>query len=333
MARYGAPVDEVALARQVAPSVAALEGEIPDRSALAHVAAERGLDYATMLFYRAILDSPYHGAFARALDAIPAAPPESAEPLEPIRPHGGRVLIVPAYFYRERPELGGDGRLAAEIARACGFDAEVVPVASRGGVVDNARRIARAVREAGEGPLWILSLSKGGAEVRVALTEGAGGDEGVEGIGAPVLDRVAGWVNVNGTVRGSHFLDELGSTPAGRLRLRALLLALRIPYAHAAELRTDHPLWRRPLPDLSRIEVVNVIGVPLLSHLPRQTIGRYRRLGRLGPNDGFVLLPELLLPGKVYPVWGADHLFRSPQVSPLLYRLFRWIAERNGGGC
>ena len=59
---------------------------------------------------------------------------------------------------------------------------------------------------------------------------------------------------------------------------------------------------------------------------------RYLRLGRLGPNDGFVLLAELLvLPGLVHPVWGADHLFRTPQVSPLLYRLLTLLREGCAG--
>ena len=321
MARYGAPVDEVALALRVAPEVAALGGELPGLDDLAAAANRHGLDYATMLFYRAILDSPRHGAFAREIDALPAAPPVSKAPAGPPRP---RLLIVPALFYRERPDLGGDGRLIAEVARACGFAAEVVPIASRGGVRENAALLWRTVRERPEEPLWLLSLSKGGAEVRVALTDHA--DE-------PEVSRVRGWVNVNGLANGSHLMDHMLGSAIERLKLRAFLLALRIPMAHVRDFGTAGPLWRRPFPLADRLTIVNLIGVPLLSHMPSRLLERYRQLGRTGPNDGFALLPELLfLPGEIYPVWGANHLFRSPLVSPLLYRLFAWIRGRTAAG-
>lgn len=42
-----------------------------------------------------------------------------------------------------------------------------------------------------------------------------------------------------------------------------------------------------------------------------------------------MLLPDTLIrPGPIYPLWGSDHLFRSPQVSPLLYRLFNLLLDR-----
>lgn len=41
---------------------------------------------------------------------------------------------------------------------------------------------------------------------------------------------------------------------------------------------------------------------------------------------GDPLLPDLLIePGVIYPLWGADHYFRTPQVSPLFYRLLRSV--------
>ena len=309
---YGdAPVDEVELAVKAAPHVDGLRGAIPDVATLAQLTSERGLDIATMVFYRAVLASTLHGEFVRTVDGRDAKGAAATA--------SRTLLIVPAMFHRERPDLGGDGRLVAGIARACGFTVEVVPTLSRGSISDNARIIRSAIDRAAGPELWLFSLSKGGGEVRRALEESRSN-------GAP--GHVRGWINVSGIVRGSHFIDHMLGSPARRLRARAFCLALGTSYAGAAELQTTHPYWREAFDVPPRMTVINLVGVPLGCHVQKGLVGRYRRLGTLGPNDGFVLLPEtLILPGLIYPIWGSDHLFRSPQVSPLLYRLFSLLQE------
>jgi hypothetical protein len=47
----------------------------------------------------------------------------------------------------------------------------------------------------------------------------------------------------------------------------------------------------------------------------------HRRIAPLGPNDGTVLLTDILRwPGEVYPVWGADHYFRPEGTARALLR-------------
>ena len=309
---YGdAPVDEVELASRAEPHVVLLRGAVPDSGALARLTTERGLDVATMVFYRAVLASAVHGEFVRTVDGQHAKPSG--------RTQGPTLLVVPAMFHRERPDLGGDGHLVAAIAAACGWNARVVPTLSRGSISENARIVREAIDRAGGSPLWLFSLSKGGGEVRRALQESGGNGN---------LAHVRGWINVSGIVRGSHFIDHMLGSPARRLRARAFCLALGTSYAGAKELQTTHPYWSGAFQVPPQMSVINLVGVPLGCHVQKGLVGRYRRLGTLGPNDGFVLLPEtLILPGLIYPIWGSDHLFRSPQVSPLLYRLFNLIQE------
>jgi hypothetical protein len=317
---YGdAPVDEIALAERVEPHVRALRGAVPDVAVLRAVTDEHGLDFATMLYYRAVHESPEHGEFVRRLDARPAAPVP--------RPVDTTLLVVPAMFHRERPDLGGDGRLVTAVARACGYRVEVVPTESRGSLSTNAAIIRRAIREHPAPSLWLFSLSKGGGEVRVALQE----DRSREALG-----RVRGWINASGIVRGSHFIDQMLASPGRRLRARAFCLALGTSYAGMRELQTTHEYWSRPFEMAPGAFVINLVGVPLGCHVQRGLVGRYRRLGALGPNDGFVLLPQTVIaPGPIYPIWGSDHLFRSPLVSPLLYRLFGFLQDGVAGeaGC
>ena len=46
-----------------------------------------------------------------------------------------------------------------------------------------------------------------------------------------------------------------------------------------------------------------------------------------GPNDGIIPLTECLAyPGRLVPVWGADHFMRTPDLARLIYRLARYVA-------
>jgi len=309
---YGdAPVDEVGLAWRAEDTVKRLQGKVPDTGELKRIASEHGLDFATTVFYRAVLASPVHGDFVRLIDEYPAEPFARAGQ--------STLLVVPAMFYRERPDLGGDGQLIATIARACGFRVEVVRTGSRGSVSENAAAIWKAVENGRESNLWIFSLSKGGGEVRLALQSHPD---------AEALRSVRGWINASGIVRGSHFIDYMLGSPTHRLRTRALCLAVGTSYAGIKELQTTHAFWQTEFTPPGWMTMINLVGVPLGSHVQKGLVGRYRRLGMLGPNDGFVLLPDTLIhPGLIYPIWGSDHLFRSPQVSPLLYRLFNLLRE------
>ena len=309
---YGdAPVDEVDLTWRSQSAVERLQGLVPNRGDLQRLTTEQGLNFATMVFYRAVLASPLYAQFVRLVDDYQVTPRT--------RLVGPKLLIVPAMFYRERPDLGGDGSLVATIARACGFRVEVIRTVSRGSISENASVIWEAIESEKTSPLWLLSLSKGGGEVRLALQQHAGNE---------ALRRVRGWINVSGIVRGSHFIDYMLATPSRRLRARAFCLALGTSYAGAKELQTSHTYWQTPFKPSEQMTVINLVGVPLGCHVQKGLAGRYRRLGTLGPNDGFVLLPETLIhPGLIYPIWGSDHLFRSPQVSPLLYKLFNLLQD------
>jgi hypothetical protein len=51
-----------------------------------------------------------------------------------------------------------------------------------------------------------------------------------------------------------------------------------------------------------------------------------RLLKTFGPNDGLTPLRDCFdYPGRIYPVWGADHFMRIPDLTALLYKLFHFI--------
>jgi hypothetical protein len=65
---------------------------------LARIARDRGIDFATALFYDRIRRSPEHGPFITEVEAL--------EPdIHTLPRLAGKILIAPSAYYREHPEL------------------------------------------------------------------------------------------------------------------------------------------------------------------------------------------------------------------------------------
>lgn len=303
-------VDELRLRHEARRAYPELRYADLTRDRLAEIAGERGVDFATALFHERLRTSDEHGAFIREIDAVEL----DFDSLPRLR---GTVWIAPAAGYREFPELGGDGALVRAVAGALGLDTRVFPSRSWGSVTENAAIIRETLAAEPPAPAVVVSMSKGGAEVRRAL-DGGVGDE-----------RVSAWVNICGLVRGSPLIGRLLDGPWWRRAPLQLYLA-----RYGARLGSLRDL--RPGGDRSTgharapegVRVVNVVACPLSTHLHGPLRRRHAELAPLGPNDGSTLLSDAILcPGAVYPIWGADHYFRTPAAAPLLYGLFLRLAE------
>lgn len=304
---YGAaPRDDVKLAAEVMPWVESLQGAMPDTAGLRELTAQQGTDFATAAFYHAIRAMPRHRRFIDRVDRQAVTAVQAQRTI--------RLLVVPAFFYREYPEVGGDGQHIIDVARACGMAAELVPVHSTGRVGDNIEIVRDALQSAAGSEIWLMSMSKGGAEIRLLLQQ--------QGNRLP-LDDLRLWFNVSGLVNGCDLVDHMLGSPLRRIKTRALCAATGAEYAAMEELLTDRPCWRQNLILPPRLQVINVFGLPLISHLQKALLARYHRLKHLGPNDGMVLLSRAYVPaGLIYPLWGADHFMRDARVVALLYQLF-----------
>jgi hypothetical protein len=311
--RSPAPIgNEVRLFHEVRRAYPGLDYADLTSEALARIVRERGIDFATALLYDRIRRSSEHGPFIREM--------ESLEPdLAALPRLSGKVLVAPAAFYREYPEFAGDGLLVREIAAEFGLEAEVLPVRSTGSVRENAAIIRETLFAERCGSVVLVSLSKGAADARLAL-EGAG----------PAVRKVRVWLQIGGMPRGSPMADSLlGRRGWGKGLLHAYLAATGVRMDTLRELsHGPGSLLSAPVAVPRSVPVINVIGFPLASHLGVGARVRHARLAPLGPNDGTTLLRDAILePGRVYPVWGADHYFRAPEVSRLLYRLFLYLAR------
>lgn len=268
---------------------------------LAQLTRENGVDFATALWYDRVRSAEPHRAFIEAVEAIDA---DAALP-----PISARMLVAPAAFWREYPQFGADGAAVLAAARALGMDAEMIRTPSTGSVSENAYVIRDALEKEADGSVILASLSKGGADVRMALEQD------------PELTRkVRAWINVCGLVHGSPLVDDMLDGPWWRrLAVRAFLARWRAGFGLLRELR-HAPFPRATAP--AGVYVVNVVACPLSTHTAGAITKRHRQLAALGPNDGSTLLTDAIVDGGViYPVWGADHYFRTPEAPQLIRRI------------
>lgn len=290
-----------------------LETLTPPR--LAALGRTVGLDLATAILYDRVSRVPTHAAFGRCVSTVEATATLDAD----------LIGVVPGAFHREHRHTGADGARVIAIAQQMGCEARVIPTASFGGLDQGARTIVEWLRMHRRRRIVLLSLSKGGAEVKRALSLPEAADTFAD---------VSAWISLSGMVAGTPLVDWLRRRWLRWSGVRAWLWWK----GHGMQAMTD--LRRAPdEPPASgwpgvppHLRMVHVYGCPLQRHLVHPWATRaYARLSPLGPNDGGgILLSDLAgLPGIVYPVWGVDH-YLTPRwdIVPLLRRII--LAAVNG---
>jgi hypothetical protein len=266
--------------------------------ALRELSASEGIEAATALLYDRVRTSPRHSGFIARIEELlqrPRPPTPLPETL---------IGIVPAAFYRQMPRTGADGRVVRETAARLGLPCELVPLRSAGTLAENSAQLCQWLTQHREKRIILVSLCKGGADVKYALHSPEG----------PRCFRpVVAWINICGTLDGSPFAQWLLTT---KPRFIAAWVYFKCSGRNFRLLQEIVPSPNGPLaaplklPDTLRL--VSLVGFPLRRHLSNGFMRRcHGFIAPQGPNDGGVLLADACrTPGLLYPVWGADHYLR-----------------------
>jgi len=305
------PTDSVALAKEAedllrknwpltAKELVALAG--PDRA-----------DLATMLLLRACYRGE-NGAFIEQVEWLPRGRAPLAAPI--------RLLIVPAFLFAEHPELAIDGELIRDIADRLGAETEILPIESRGIGAANGRVLADHLHRTSDKPTWLLSISKGTSDVRAAFHQLGGW---------PV--NLSGWLDVCGIYSGTPIADWWTEEMVKRWLAKMFCGFNDLPFDILLEMRRDAPIWQSPVVPPAANRLVHVLGFPPPWCVEPRMERNYRRLlATDGPNDGLTPLVNAFdYPGRLVPVWGADHFMRLPDLAGLIYRTIHMAAAIEAG--
>jgi len=289
---------------------------LPTAGKIQEIATREGIDAATAQLYQSVVESPQHRTFIRRVDEI-------CQRSEPRRWQAeAPLIIVPGAFYRENPRSGADGRILREQAERLGCQTGIIPIASRGFLKQNGRIICDWLLEHQEQPVILASLSKGGADVKLAMAEPDAAD---------AFKNVTAWVNLCGILSGTPMAEWLLSrNPAALLnRLYYTLRGQGLGFLRDLGHGFGRPLdFELQLPE--HIRMVTIAGFPLREHMTTALARRcHRRLTHLGPNDGSLILSDVCaLPGLLYPIWGADHYLRpQTDVNQLVLGVLQYLDE------
>jgi hypothetical protein len=232
------------------------------------------------------------------------------------------VAIAPGAFYREHPETGAGGENLCRIAGGFGCRTHVIRTESVGSAACNGQIITRWLQTSDDENIILCSLSKGGADVKMALA-------GLEA--ADAFRNVVAWVNVGGVTSGSPMAEWILQRPLLAAIYRALFRCRGQDFqfvrdvARSAGSPLDFKLSMPP-----HMRVIHVLGFPLVHHIrTRRTRRWHRRLSCYGPNDGATVVADSLdIPGHILPIWGADHYFNTPRrPETILAALLHYLGE------
>jgi hypothetical protein len=287
-----------------------------DDKTLIQITRDEGVDFATALLFNSFRESPRHADFIQQIDRLRVSKPLSPGKIR------AKVVIVPGALYIERPEMGGDGRIVRQVAEKLGYETELIPLASFGSVTRNASLILSWLKEHSEDQIILVSLSKGGADLKMAMAAPES---------ATLFANVVAWINVCGPLNGSRMADWILANRARTLAVRLKCFLQGREFQFITDLRRDRtaPL-NSPFRAPTSLKIINLIGFPLARHMTtRFSRFCHRTLAEWGPNDGTTSLSDVCAwPGDIYPVWGADHYFSPDNIAHnLILTLLRHLTE------
>jgi hypothetical protein len=295
------------------------DGNLPNRDELKRLSDEFSVDFAALYFADRIDHDPVNRRFRKDFDQtrdyVREAINENNVKL-PAAASGYEVLFVPTYLYTRLTFTGADMAVPRAALQRVGFTCHFVETDDDGPVETNADLVSAAIQARAQTGrrLIIVSASKSGPEVALALTK----------LGPNETRHVAVWINTVGALQGSPVADEqLGPElefivgkvdPAGResittARSRQRFDSFRIP---------EHVL------------VLNYFGIPVSGSISFFARRGFFALRKYGPNDGLVLLPDMVIPrGITLAELGSDHFLINEHLDvksvALAITVIRWL--------
>jgi hypothetical protein len=301
-----------------------MNGQIPGRSELKEVADEFSNDFAALLLADEISRVPLNRRFRSVFDAAYDYTRKTLRQGQfklPAPAAQYDVLIVPTYLYNRTNFVGADLAAPRKALQKAGFRCYFVDTSDDGPVESNAEIVMAAIRARAQSGrrLIVVTASKSGPEVALALTK----------LGPAETGHVAAWVNTVGALQGTPLIDDevlpelefiVGKVnPAG------------IESMSAARSRKRFESFRIP----QHVLVVNFFGIPVSGTVSFRARRGFYPMRKYGPNDGLVLLADMIFPGGItLAELGSDHFLFDQNLDvtavALAITVVRWLENPDG---
>lgn len=286
----------------------------PAAADLARLSAATSPDLATLHLVRILSSIPENAALEQVFRAhLERVRGMAGDDLGPL----GRcvtalelppVWFVPGWFYETQPGTGANFFRQRLLLERLGVENRLVPLIENGTVEQNARILAREIRQlASDDAIILVSASKGGPEAAHALGALLTAEE---------ARPVKAWINIGGLLRGSPLADFARSWPIRWLAPLYFWHQGRDPGDSVESLTTERSrarFARETIPE--HVALINFAGIPLSGDVSSAAEFGYTRMREGGPNDGLTLIvDELAHGGRTIVQMGLDHYYRDPEL-------------------
>jgi hypothetical protein len=274
-----------------------VDGHLPGRRELKELSDEFSVDFAALFMADEIARVPINRRFRSAFDQAYEYTRKAFPKGQMEVPHASNydVLFVPTYLYKRITFTGADMAVPRKALQQVGFTCHFVETQDDGTIEANADLVADAIRALAPSGrrLLIVSASKSGPEVALALTN----------LGPAETRHVVAWINTVGALQGTPLIDD-------RVLPEVEFIVGKVNPAGVASMTTTRSRQRFEsfrIPE--HVFVVNYFGIPTVGSISFLARKGFYPLRKYGPNDGLVLLPDMIFPGGItLAEMGSDHL-------------------------
>jgi hypothetical protein len=298
-------------------------GNLPDRSELKQLSDDFSIDFAALYLSDRIAHMPVNRRFRTAFEDAHAYTRQAVSKGRVSLPAAAvdyEWMFVPTYLYKRYPITGADFAAPRDALERIGLTCDFVETDEDGAIETNASLVAAAIRARAHSGrrLILVSASKSGPEVALALTR----------LGPAETPHVAAWINIVGALQGSPLADTR-ALPEIENKLGQVNLA------GVDSLTTERSRRRFDALHIpAHVFVVNYIGIPLTGSLSSWSRAGFSHLRSYGPNDGFLLLSDMIFPGGVtLAELGRDHFLLDERddttTVAFAITVIRWLESQN----
>lgn len=291
--------------------------DLPDRAELKRLSEEFSVDFAAVYLADRIAGVAENRRFRDLFEENRRAFGQNRLKL-PANSAAYEVMFIPTYLYKRLPITGGDFAVPKKALQRFGLPFQFVETVEDGAVETNADIVAAAIgaRAQSGRRLIVVSASKSGPEVALALTR----------LGSAATRHVVAWINAVGALQGTPLTDE-------RLLPEVEDLVGAVNVAGMQSLMTERSRRRFEsfrVPD--HILVVNYFGIPLSGSVSSWARPGFAPLSKHGPNDGILLLSDMIFPGGITVAeLGLDHFLLDQNLDAatvgLVTAVMGWTGE------
>ena len=281
------------------------------------------LDFAALLLADEIARVPLNRRFRTLFDAAygytrKSFPKNGFQP--PATAAQYDLMFVPTYLYDRVNFTGADLAAPREALKEAGFPCYFVRTSGDGPIESNAETVMAAIRARAQSGrrLIIISASKSGPEVALALTR----------LGPAETGHVAAWINTVGALQGTPLIDD-NVLPEIEFFVGKVDKA-GVESMSMARGRKRFESFSVPL----NVLVVNYFGIPVSGTVSFRARRGFYPMQKYGPNDGMVLLADMIFPGGITVTeLGSDHFMMDRDLDvvsvALTTAVIKWL---DGGG-